>query len=154
MRRAIVDLDLSPGLRGGVSSRHRCARAKPELVPGYMYCKAGKSRQAVLKLRRAVIISVTTWDVRVDLRVSKTGMRRIPVTLAVLASASGFAPGATSPRRAMARPDTTPNPSIRPADNEPTAAVAARVESKATSKSTKMTLKLYCMARDPTLVSQ
>ena len=54
----------------------------------------------------------------------------------------------------MALPEITPNPSIRPADNEPTAAVAARVESKATSKSTKMTLKLYCMARDPTLVSQ
>jgi hypothetical protein len=54
----------------------------------------------------------------------------------------------------MARPDTTPNPSISPAHNEPTAAVAARVESNATNKSTKMMLNEYCMARLPTLVSQ
>ena len=54
----------------------------------------------------------------------------------------------------MALPEITPKPSMSPADNEPTAAVAARVESKATSRSTKMTLKEYCIARLPTLVSQ
>ena len=63
-------------------------------------------------------------------------------------------PQTTSPRRAMALPEITPKPSMSPADNEPTAAVAALVESKATSRSTKMTLKEYCIARLPTLVSQ